>query len=114
MLKLATEMIYRLADYAEAKNLTYPIDRPYVVNRLLEIMRMNAPEEIDYVSEAIPETATAYLEKLADEYGLIKTGGSDFHGFSKPDIQLGTGKGDLDVPREWLEKLREAAKRKGE
>ena len=66
MLKLATEMIYRLADYAEAKNLTYPIDRPYVVNRLLEIMRMNAPEEIDYVSEAIPETATAYLEKLAD------------------------------------------------
>ena len=55
-----------------------------------------------------------YLEKLADEYGLIKTGGSDFHGFSKPDIQLGTGKGSLDVPCEWLEKLRDAAKRKGE
>ena len=55
-----------------------------------------------------------YLEKLADEYGLLKTGGSDFHGFSKPDIQLGTGKGDLDVPGEWLEKLREAARSKGE
>lgn len=52
-----------------------------------------------------------YLEKLADEYGLIKTGGSDFHGFSKPDIQLGIGKGELDVPCEWLERLREATKK---
>ena len=57
------------------------------------------------------EEQAAYLEKLADEYGLLKTGGSDFHGFSKPDIQLGTGRGDLDVPCEWLEKLKEAAKK---
>lgn len=52
-----------------------------------------------------------YLEALADEYGLIKTGGSDYHGFSKPDIRLGTGKGRLDVPCEWLEKLKEAAEK---
>lgn len=51
-----------------------------------------------------------YLEKLADEYGLIKTGGSDFHGANKPKIGLGTGHGELNVPYEWLEKLK-AAKR---
>ena len=50
-----------------------------------------------------------YLEDLADEYSLLKTGGSDYHGDVKPAISLGTGKGDLYVPPEWLEKLREAA-----
>ena len=52
----------------------------------------------------------AYLESLAEEYGLLKTGGSDFHGENKPHISLGTGiGGELDVPYEWLEKLKEAA-----
>ena len=52
----------------------------------------------------------AYLEDLAEKYGLLKTGGSDFHGENKPHISLGTGiGGELDVPYEWLEKLKEAA-----
>ena len=49
---------------------------------------------------------TAYAEALAAEYGLLPTGGSDFHGAAKPDIQLGTGRGDLDVPEAWLEALK--------
>ena len=52
----------------------------------------------------------AYLEALAEEYGLVKTGGSDFHGQNKPRIHLGSGIDDeLAVPYEWLERLREAA-----
>lgn len=51
---------------------------------------------------------SAYLEALADEYGLLKTGGSDFHGISKPDILLGEGKGSLNVPYEFLEKIKAA------
>ena len=51
-----------------------------------------------------------YLERLAEEYGLIKTGGSDYHGSNKPRICLGSGiEGNLHVPYEWLERLREAA-----
>ena len=47
---------------------------------------------------------------LAAEYGLVKTGGSDFHGDNKPHIQLGTGiENELDVPYAWLEKLKKAA-----
>ena len=66
MFKLATENIYRLVDFAQAKGLVYPIDRAYAINRLLEVMQLPAPEPIDYVPEDIPETATRYLEKLAD------------------------------------------------
>ena len=48
----------------------------------------------------------AYLEALAAEYGLLRTGGSDFHGAIKPDIRLGAGQGELDVPYAFLAELR--------
>ncbi len=48
----------------------------------------------------------AYLESLAAEYGLVRTGGSDFHGAIKPDIRLGEGRGELSVPYAFLEELR--------
>ena len=52
----------------------------------------------------------AYLEALAKEYGLVKTGGSDYHGEHKKHISLGTGiGGNLEVPYEYLEILREKA-----
>lgn len=55
---------------------------------------------------------TAYLEGLAEEYGLFKTGGSDFHGANKPNIRIGAGiGGELDVPYAWLMRLKKAAGR---
>ena len=47
--------------------------------------------------------------KIADSLGLLKSGGSDFHGSRKPDINLGTGKGNLEIPYEWYLKLKECA-----
>jgi predicted metal-dependent phosphoesterase TrpH len=38
------------------------------------------------------------LRELAARHGLIATGGSDHHGTYKPDLQVGIGRGDLDVP----------------
>ena len=43
---------------------------------------------------------------LADRFGLLKSGGSDFHGATKPSIMLGYGKGALEVPFEYYESLR--------
>ena len=48
---------------------------------------------------------------FAKEFGLICTGGSDYHGENKPGIHLGTGMGDLAVPYEMLERLKETAKK---
>ncbi len=39
----ATEYLYRLVDFAIEKNLIEPIDRAYALNRLMEIMQMDAP-----------------------------------------------------------------------
>ena len=49
---------------------------------------------------------TDYLESIARRFGLCVTGGSDFHGARKPNIDMGTGTGDLRVPYELLEILK--------
>jgi len=45
------------------------------------------------------------LVDIAHRYGLVATGGSDFHGTYKPDLSVGTGKGDLNVPESALAEL---------
>jgi predicted metal-dependent phosphoesterase TrpH len=56
-----------------------------------------------------PPALQAYYHQLAAELGLQPTGGSDFHGSIKPEIELGTGiDGNVRVPLEFLEGLREA------
>ena len=52
------------------------------------------------------EEQTALAGRIAEEYGLVKSGGSDFHGANKPDIQVGSGTGSLRVGADCLEKLR--------
>lgn len=49
----------------------------------------------------------AELAVIAARAGLAITGGSDYHGKYKPDLQVGTGRGDLHVPDGALASLRE-------
>lgn len=49
---------------------------------------------------------TEYLTNLAKELNLKISGGSDFHGENKPNLDLGTGYGTLYVPYEILENLK--------
>jgi predicted metal-dependent phosphoesterase TrpH len=55
------------------------------------------------------EEQSQYLLGLAKEYGLVPTGGSDFHGSNKPGLSIGSGFGSLSVPAAWLEPLRAMA-----
>ena len=40
---------------------------------------------------------------------LLVTGGSDFHGITKPDIEVGYGRGDLKVHPRLLDPLKAVA-----
>ena len=61
-------------------------------------------------SENTPEQTRELLE-LAEKKGLKVTGGSDFHGSFKPDIEIGVGRGDLRVPGSLLNDLKDAGRR---
>lgn len=53
---------------------------------------------------------TRNMKKLAADYGLLLSGGSDFHGSNKPHIQLGRGMGRLHVPYSVLDQLKKKLK----
>jgi predicted metal-dependent phosphoesterase TrpH len=62
-------------------------------------------DNTDYTSEC--------MVALADEYGLCKSGGSDFHGTDKYKQELGTGiEGNLCVPYSILDDLRKYKSKK--
>ena len=63
--------------------------------------------EVHYSTHTKRQT-TEYLG-LAKRLDLLVTGGSDFHGITKPDIDVGIGRGDLKVPWQLLDPLKEAA-----
>ena len=44
---------------------------------------------------------------LAQKYDLLLSGGSDFHGSNKPNLDLGCGYGGLFVPEEFLIRIKE-------
>ena len=60
-----------------------------------------------YYSTYDEETTEKSLA-LADHFGLKYSGGSDFHGSNKPDIQIGIGKGNLQIPYAWAAELKAA------
>ena len=62
-------------------------------------------------SEHSPADCTAFAA-IAQRFGLVPTGGSDFHGDNKPGVRLGSGiGGNLSLPYAFLEQMREAYRR---
>ncbi len=77
-----------------------------------EELRSFLPKAISHGLDAMETLYSTYDEEttktacaVADEFGLIHSGGSDFHGTRKKDIALGRGRGGLYVPNEIYERL---------
>ena len=60
--------------------------------------------EVYYVDNT--EIETDNLLRLAKKHNLLPTGGSDFHGVYKPDIEIGKGRGNLKLPYSMLDDLK--------
>lgn len=61
--------------------------------------------ECYYSTHSAAETRA--LLRLAERLSLLPSGGSDFHGANKPDIRLGSGRGNLQIPYALWAALRE-------
>ena len=61
--------------------------------------------ETIYVTYSSKEEAAAF--RIAEEFDLLSSGGSDYHGDNKPDTKLGIGKGNLQIPLSFAHTLLE-------
>jgi len=60
--------------------------------------------EVDHPSHAPDDRA--FFAALADDLGLLRVGGSDFHGANKANVRMGVGNGSIDVRYDTWERLR--------
>jgi hypothetical protein len=77
------------------------------LGKVLEKLKRAGLKGIEALYTENTQEQTDELLKLAQEYGLKVTGGSDFHGSFKPDIEAGVGRGNLRIPYSLLMVLRE-------
>ena len=82
-------------------------------------LQMDEDDARKFLAEAVPvglagmetryslyDTETeAAADRLIKEFNVLPSGGSDFHGEVKPDIKLGVGKGNLQIPMTFAREL---------
>ena len=73
-------------------------------NTLEELMALGLAGVEAIYSDQTPEQEALYL-RLAEELGLLVTGGSDFHGDNKPEVSLGRMPGQEKLTYERVEAL---------
>lgn len=88
---LAHPLLYGLSD-TELNDLIKDL-KNYGLDGIEAIYSLHSPDE------------ESYVKKLASKHNLLLSGGSDYHGSNKPDILLGKGKGNLQIPYSLLKKL---------
>jgi len=81
------------------------------LNEMILYLKSIGLKGIECIYSTHTEENTKYLISLAKKYNLKVSGGSDFHGENKPNLDLGTGYGNLYIPYEILENLKEKQKR---
>ena len=76
------------------------------VRRFLKVL---VPAGLDGI-EAFYSQFTPYqsrmLGEMAEEFHILRTGGTDYHGAIHPGVRIGTGCGELSVPDELFELMR--------
>jgi len=77
------------------------------LDKLLEELVQYGLTGIEAVYVENTNNDTGNLLRLAIKHNILATGGSDYHGSLKPSIELGIGRGNLKVPYELLEKMKD-------
>ncbi len=80
------------------------------LNQMIREMKAAGMCGIEAVYSENSETDEIRMRQLADSFELLISGGSDFHGKNKPDIRLGTGKGNLLIPYSYLQAFKDLKK----
>lgn len=75
------------------------------MERIVDFLAANGLDAMEAYHPEHDAKAVRRAESLARRYKLAVSGGSDYHGETRPDVAVGTGKGNLYVPFAIYERL---------
>ncbi len=77
------------------------------MDALLSVLKKSGLMAVEALYSTHSRAEETLVRRMAKQHGLLLSGGSDFHGENKPDIDLGTGRGNLRIPYHILTNLRD-------
>lgn len=80
------------------------------VREFLPLAKAAGLDAMEVLYSKYSEETTETAKSTAKEFGILESGGSDFHGPIKPDVALGVGRGNLFVPYELLTAMKNRLK----
>lgn len=103
----AVDLIHQAGGYAVlAHPMLYKLKEEKLDELVSYLKNRHALDGIEAIYSTYRWTDESRVRQLARRYGLCITGGSDFHGSNKPDIDLGSGRGNLRIPYRLWEDLK--------
>ncbi|WP_054741472.1 PHP domain-containing protein [Cellulosilyticum ruminicola] len=81
------------------------------VTQVIKDLASKGLDGVECIYATHTQNETAHLLQVCKNLDLLSTGGSDFHGDNKPNLELGSGYGHLQVPYDLLEGLQNKLKR---
>lgn len=73
--------------------------------RRLEELKKLGLDGMEYFYPSFTKEDTIRCARYIEDFGFIKSGGTDFHGANRAHIRLGIGEGDFYVPEKLLDHL---------
>ncbi len=80
------------------------------VREFLPLAKAAGLDAMETLYSKYSEETTRTARATAEEFGILESGGSDFHGPIKPDVALGVGRGNLAVPHEFVCEIKKKLK----
>lgn len=105
---LPEECIRMIRAAGGAAVIAHPVtweDDPETLEKELRKLKDSGLYGIEVVHPLISYEEVILLMRLAKRIGLQMTGGSDFHGTSKPDVRMGRGFGGAEISDVYLDPL---------
>ena len=103
------ESVQKIHEAGGLAIVAHPFNTFYKNDEMLKMLLDAGVDGIEAYSNYHTPDQNVYYEKLAKEYHLLITCGSDFHGEKKPSIQMGEYGLDKDGSL-WLEQFKEKLK----
>ena len=94
--------------------LSIGVDRPGGLESFVERLARQGLDAIEVWHPNHQRGTIKKLRRIAWQRGLVPTGGSDFHGDSKPDIEVGRGRGALALGPEIAEAVKRSIRARRE
>ena len=76
---------------------------PYTIGFIDKLMEEKKLDGIECFHPSADEDKMRILVEYARNHNLYISGGSDFHGHKKPDVEIGVGKGNLHILKDYIE-----------